>query len=781
MNAYNNIFGRRFFTSSLSVCALCAMLVVPAFGQDGADPVSEPPASQPPVSETPAVDESDVDVTDYGTVNLTVKDTDLSTVLEMLSIESQKNIITSKSVSATVTANLYDVTFYEALDAILLVNGYRYREQGNFIYIYTLEEFIAQEEAGRMLESRVFTLDYISAAAAHEAISPLLSESGDSSFIGDAQMGFQPSISDAGADGWAFTPKIIVNDFAENLDAVADLLTELDVEPQQVLVEATIVQSQLDEANAFGVDFSVIGSLDFTDLTNPLSGVGNLLQGNDTGSDVSATAGTGFEPGDGQGYAMTSGPGNVQNGAGTLKIGVIHNDVSVFLRVLDEVTNNTVLAKPKIMCLNRQRAEVLVGARVGYLSTTATETTTTQSVEFLDTGIHLVFRPFISSNGMVRMELSPSVSEASLRTVTDSNGALVTIPDELTNELTSNVRVKDGQTLVLGGLFRESTRVTRRQVPFLGDIPVLGAAFRGQDDAVNRSEIIFLITPTIVKDQSLWAMGEESLDYADAITVGARAGLLPFSREQLTQNYNQDAWDAYQAGDTEKALYYLNHSLRMNSVQPEMIRLREEITGNAENSYQRSIMQRVIDGELGRGYSAQAEPVEQDDEQFADAQEAPMDEADPFAELFETFVAEEPMESETGEALTDTEGEGEADTESGEEAVTFVPDDASAQGEPEATPFDPEFPESTPAEPEAGDTADPEFPTEAPTEPVAEPTAAADTATDSEFGFSYEAFMQELFAMMGLPDLLEESIAEADAQAQGETDVLVEAPTNDGE
>ena len=78
---------------------------------------------------------------------------------------------------------------------------------------------------------------------------------------------------------------------------------------------------------------------------------------------------------------------------------------------------------------------------------------------------------------MIRLELAPSVSEASLRTVTDAQGLQVTIPDELTNELTTNVRIKDGQTLVLGGLFRESTRVTKRQVPFLGDIPILEPRF----------------------------------------------------------------------------------------------------------------------------------------------------------------------------------------------------------------------------------------------------------------------------------------------------------------
>src|SRR5207253_2307672 len=155
-------------------------------------------------------------------------------------------------------------------------------------------------------------------------------------------------------------------------------------------------------------------------LTNPLSAVTNLLNGKD--------ATNGVQPSDNNAQAVTSSVGQTTGPAG-IKVGILSDDIAVFMRVLDEVTNTTVLARPKVMALNRQKAQVLVGARVGYLTTTSTETTTTQSVSFLDTGINLSFRPFITNEGMIRMELEPKVSEASLRTVTDSNGKSVTIPD----------------------------------------------------------------------------------------------------------------------------------------------------------------------------------------------------------------------------------------------------------------------------------------------------------------------------------------------------------------
>ena len=137
----------------------------------------------------------EVNVTDYGTVDLAVQDTDLAQVLEMLSIQGRKNIITSRNVSATVSANLYDVTFYEALDAILTVNGYGYVEEGNFIYVLTQEELAEMQAATRVTESRIYELEYLSATDASEFIAPLLSDVGRAAARGEVQAGFTPSSS----------------------------------------------------------------------------------------------------------------------------------------------------------------------------------------------------------------------------------------------------------------------------------------------------------------------------------------------------------------------------------------------------------------------------------------------------------------------------------------------------------------------------------------------------------------------------------------------------------
>jgi len=190
------------------------------------------------------------------------------------------------------------------------------------------------------------------------------------------------------------------------------------------------------------------------------------------------------------------------------------------------------------------------------------------------------------------MELHPNVSSAQLR---EDGGQ--TIPDEITQQIMTNVRCRDGETIILGGLFRETTTIGRNQVPLLGDIPIIGSVFRGQDDKIEKEEIIFLLTPSIIQDERLWEAGRDSLEIVEAVRVGARAGLLPFSKDQITANYNRDALDAYRVGDLEKALYWSNLSLGNRQSQPEMVRLRERITNEKESVWERDLLRKLLQRE----------------------------------------------------------------------------------------------------------------------------------------------------------------------------------------
>lgn len=555
-----------------------------------------------PVQERPALDMT-LNIDDNNIVDLHVNNEDLGAVLQMLSMQSQRNIIPSKNVSGSVTANLYGVTFYEALDAILNVNGYGYIEDGNFIYVYTLDEIGAIIKSNRIRVSKVITLSYLSAIDAAEFAKPLLSETGQIKTNGKTP-GF-PTMGDVpqGNEEFALGSTLVVYDYEENVSEIDTLVKQLDTRPAQVLVEATILQTTLNEANAFGVDFAIVADMtfgDFITIGGPTSGPNALIAGG---------AGGAVLPNDGGGTAISSTVGNAA-GAGGLKVGVVSNDVAIFLRVLDEVTDSTVLSNPKLLALNRQGARVLVGRKVGYLSTTSTDTATTQTVEFLDTGTQLYFRPFVDSvNRTIRMELKPQVSEAVIRDVKNATGAALTVPDEITNELSTNVIVRDGQTIVLGGLFRESTITTRRQIPVLGDIPLLGNVFRGNEDTTERTEIIFLITPSIVNDGAMAEAGERGKEFTRQAQAGAREGTLKWSRDRLTTQLNVEAQKLLNEGETDKALWKIERSLSLDSSQAEIIAMRERVTGQKSPWPSRSTLEYIIRDEATNAAKKQSSAI----------------------------------------------------------------------------------------------------------------------------------------------------------------------------
>src|SRR4051812_22994602 len=207
-----------------------------------------------------------VNVSDAGTVEIHVNEANLVEVLRMLSLQSQKNIIASKEVRGTVTANLYNVTIKEALDAILKSNGFGYREKGNFIYVYTSKELADIEKSERQTKSEVFHLHYSPAANAMNVIKPMLSTEGMVAFTAPANKGIESGAKDAGGDALASEDMLVVRDYPENLDRVRNALKDIDRRPQQILLEATIMSARLTEDNALGVDFNILGGIDMNTL-----------------------------------------------------------------------------------------------------------------------------------------------------------------------------------------------------------------------------------------------------------------------------------------------------------------------------------------------------------------------------------------------------------------------------------------------------------------------------------------------------------------------------------
>lgn len=526
-----------------------------------------------------SVTDSDVNISDAGTVEIHVNDAKLVEVLRMLSLQSQRNIVASKEVRGTVTANLYDVTVREALDAILHANGYAYREKGSFIYVYTAQELADIEKSERQRKTEVFRLHYTPAANAMTMIKPVLTSEAQVAVTTPAVSGIQTGTDSIGGDSHSTEDLIVVTDYPDNLESVRRVLKEIDRRPQQVMIEATILSAKLDEDNALGVDFNLLSGVDFQTFTSDNGAL--------TGGQLNDTAHRDSVAGAGTGNSFT-GPIN-----GGLRLGLIMNNASVFVSALEGVTDTVVLANPKILALNKQKGEVLVGREDGYYTTTVTESTSTQTVEFLKTGTRLVFRPYIGSDGYIRMEIHPEDSTGGLNTAS--------LPFKVTTEVTSNIMVKDGHTVVIGGLFRESSSVSRSQVPFLGNIPMAGALFRNQRDRTLREEIMVLLTPHIIKDdQMLTDAAEVALSDAEKYRVGLRRGMMPWGRERLAQMEYEAALKAMNqpVPDTKKALWHLNLATNNNPKMLEAIKLKEQITGRelttADDSSIRSFVRKQV-------------------------------------------------------------------------------------------------------------------------------------------------------------------------------------------
>jgi len=157
----------------------------------------------------PAPEQAGVQSVGKEMFNVEFADTDVVQALQMLAAQGRRNIVASKDVVGTITATLYDVTVLEALETIVRANDLRYEEVGNFIYVYSSQEWTAIQQARRKRESRRFTLEYLAAKDAVEFVSPLLSENGKVSFVGQVEKGYQPDLTMGGEDSWAHQGMIL--------------------------------------------------------------------------------------------------------------------------------------------------------------------------------------------------------------------------------------------------------------------------------------------------------------------------------------------------------------------------------------------------------------------------------------------------------------------------------------------------------------------------------------------------------------------------------------------
>jgi general secretion pathway protein D len=441
---------------------------------------------------------------------------DVRKALEILSRDGGLNIMVSPGVSGKVTANLAGLSPEQTLDAILrLCNLVAQRDRG-VIYVYSAEESkkAGPKDGGPVI--RVYRLNYIRATDVEKMIKPLLTPSkgklttSPTSEMGgvrgsSASSGGSPGAGGApggggGAPGGGGSPGggagggatggggsggnlmaggevVIVQDEEPILREIDQLISQLDVPPPQVLIEAVILTVTLNKDQEFGVNFGVV------DAARSLLGV--------VGNGATLNTTLGFGP-----SKVLSAGGQVAGNTNTgfaadehgLKFGFIDNNVQGFLRALQTIGRLEVLATPRLLVLNKQLAELQLGQLLGYTTFSQSQVSTVQAVQFLPVGTLLRVRPFISSDGMVRMEVHPERS---------SGQVINNIPQTDTTEVTTNVMVPDGATIVIGGLMENVDNKQEASLPVLGDLPWLGFLFRQRQHTHLKRELVVLLTPRI--------------------------------------------------------------------------------------------------------------------------------------------------------------------------------------------------------------------------------------------------------------------------------------------
>ena len=378
------------------------------------------------------------------TITLHADNLDVRKALEMVSRQAKTSILVSSGVSGMVTLDIRDKSVDETVQIIAKLCHLTVQRDKDTIYISTIDELHQGEEDN--LPVRVYHLNYVRSSDVATMIKPLLSKKGTFTSSPDSQVGLPSDATGAATSGqetmkevkaggnlMAGGETIVVQDYEQVLRTVDRVIAQIDVQPIQVLIEAVILTVTLDRTMELGVNFAV------------LDGAGKTLGVIGNGAALNAAAG--FAPASvltAAGKLAGSDSGGFAEDANGVKFGWVGGSTSGFIRALESLGETKVLACPRLLVLNKQRAEIHIGKQLGYETSTVSQTSTTQTVQFMPVGTQLRLRPFVSSDGMIRMEIHPERSTGDI----DANG----IPQTTTAQVTTNVMIPDGATIVIGGL-----------------------------------------------------------------------------------------------------------------------------------------------------------------------------------------------------------------------------------------------------------------------------------------------------------------------------------------
>lgn len=471
---------------------------------------------QQPLPDLPAtqLDEEGGKVSPRRLYTLSVRNGNIRDVLLAFGKRTDFNIVFGPDVDGTVTVDLKRVTLEEALDALLSPIGLVYRQEGTFVRV-----------AKPAPETRIFTLNYMAttrtgssglSASAGGGVSVVSATgtTGTTTSGGGGSAGASSSVSSTDSvDLWAdlqrtlatfLSPSgkvvvgrtaglIAVTDFPANVRKVAQYLEVLEGSVQrQVMIEAQIIEVTLSRDFRAGIDWSLIAN---QLRVSPFGTIQGTLTPTASAASSAATAATTAAV---VSQALSVASSVFQVGIAA-KIG--GQTLQVLLSALSSQGTVNILSSPKLSTLNNQKAVMKVAVDDVFFTTTRQREVVTGTVtetvvpQTITEGIVLDVTPQIGEDDVVTMNIRPSITERVGQATSPQGG---TVPIVAVRAADTVVRVKDGHTVVIGGLMQTRSTRNTQGVPALQEVPVLGYLFRQQADEDRKTELVILLTPTVL-------------------------------------------------------------------------------------------------------------------------------------------------------------------------------------------------------------------------------------------------------------------------------------------
>ena len=414
-------------------------------------------------------------------LSLNFQNIEVRSVLQLIADFTGLNLVVSDSVGGSLTLRLKNVPWDQALDIILRTKGLGMRENGSVIYIAPNEEIAAREklelEAQQQVEelaplrSEFFVINYANATDFFDVLSDsdntLLSERG------------QVTVDSR-------TNTLLVQDTAQKLNELRRLINRLDVPVKQVLIESRIVIANDDFSRDLGARFGVF-NVDGDDLflngntADVVGGNLNLLEPLTAGDPIPLEDTLNVD------LPVAAPAGQFALAFLKLPLGFL---IDLELSAAQAESRAEVISNPRLITSNQNTARIEQGTEIGFQSQTSSGAT---DIEFKDAVLALEVTPQITPDDRVNMDLQIN---------NDTVGEILAgVPSIDTTEISTNVLVDNGQTIVLGGIYEENATESSTRVPFFSDIPLVGRLFRTDSFSNEKSELLIFITPKIIDEQ----------------------------------------------------------------------------------------------------------------------------------------------------------------------------------------------------------------------------------------------------------------------------------------